>query len=519
MKVKIKALILALVLAVTACGFAACDRGNEGGGADEYGNMRGSLNIMMFDGGYGIDFMKSIAAKYAKKNPRVKIKVSGTVTPSSEIALIESHTASNDLYFMIDNMCKQVDLENLLDISEVYDYVGPEQEKPLKERMNSAYVDACRANDGKFYLLPWSNSQEGLVYNKTVMDEYFPNLQLPRTTEEMFETLDTVKANSNVYAFCYSGKNDYLPYLFLPWWAQYEGLDAYWDYYEGYYRNESGERVFSKHAEVVDQAGRLKALEVLERLCKKSNGYQHRYTEDMDFMKMQLAFLGHGYNQDEKPSLFSINGEWLENEMDFALEEKPQDIRFMKLPVLSAVIDKTPSIEDDATLRAVVDYCDGVSATLPDGVTAEDAAYIDSCRRMTSSVAQDHTVGVYSQSRAKELAIDFLKFLTTKEAGETYSNYFNGLTLPYGAYDSVTDDASITPFLKSRFETKENCIPIFQKRTPVLVYRGGLAAYREKFGVKIFTGELTAAQLVDKDNYFHDNWSQMVRQSGLGSLL
>lgn len=518
---KIKTLFLAAVLAATAGVSAGCSpRGDVGGGRDSAGNMTGTLNIMSFEGGYGKEWLKKIAARYKKNNPRVTVNVKFTVTPSAEIANIEAGTASSDLYFMTDNMYRQVDLENLVDISDVYDYVEKGQDKKLSERMNPYYVEAFRMDDGKYYLMPWSNSQEGMIYNKTVMDEYFPEgLDFPRTTDEMFEVFDRVKSK-NIYAFCYSGKNDYLPYLFIPWWAQYEGLDAYYDYYQGYMTDAEGNRAFCKNAEVLNQQGRLEALKVLERMCKKSNGYQHKYTDSMDFMKMQLAFLGHGYNKDMTPSIFSTNGEWLENEMDFALEEKPQEIRFMRLPVISAIRDKTPTITDDVMLRAVVDYCDGITSVLPAGVSEADAKYVSDARRMANSVGQDHNVGIYAKSKAIELAKDFLKFMTTEEAGQIYANELNGLTLPYGSYDPVADNKPLSGYIRSKFEVMNNCIPVYQERKPILVYRGGLQAFRSKFGVKIFTGEQSAENIMQSNyDYYHDNWKNIVKQAGLGHLL
>ena len=264
----------------------------------------------------------------------------------------------------------------------------------------------------------------------------------------------------------------------------------------------------------------MEALKVLERMCKKSNGYQHKYTDSMDFMKMQLAFLGHGYNKDMTPSIFSTNGEWLENEMDFALEEKPQELRFMRLPVISAIRDKTPTITDDAMLRAVVDYCDGITSVLPAGVSEADAKYVSDARRMANSVGQDHNVGIYAKSKAVELAKDFLKFMTTEEAGKIYANELNGLTLPYGSYDPVADNNPLSGYIRSKFEVMNNCIPVYQERKPILVYRGGLQAFRSKFGVKIFTQEQSADDIMQSNyDFYHDNWRNIVKQAGLGYLL
>lgn len=522
--------IAALLAAVLMIGCVACAEDvpslPDGGSV---GNFSGKLNIFVFDGGYKDEWLKNIKTAYIKKNPRVKIDIKCHFDSQTQLSNLEVGTSQYDILFLTDNMFNLVKRQKLLDLTEVYEF-AEEGKKPLKDRMDSVYVDNFRMEDGKYYLMPWADSQEGLVYNKTVADKLFPNgMPLPRTTDELIEIFKQI--GDRAYPFVYSGQNDYLPYLFIPFWAQYEGMDAYNAFYEGYYFDESGNKVFDKTGEKVSsQQGRLRALEAVEQIVLKTNGYCHKDVESMKYIDAQLAFLGQGYNGDNKECVFSVNGEWMENETSFALEDKKQEVRFCRMPVMSSVKEKLASIPDDRDdiLRAVVDYADAVidgktpvKTELMSGVTDEDIQWVVNARRMVNSVGADHNVGINGATKVKNLAIDFMKFLTTEEAARIYTKTLNGVKLPYGAYDPLADsEAVIGEFQRSKQESYRGCIPVWQARKPILVFRGGFAAFREKFGVEMNKGVWSAKKIFDDNNaYNRSNWTNMVKQAGLADLL
>lgn len=530
MKLIKKILILTVASVLFASTLFGCGSKTPGG-TDSTGKWRGDLKIVVFQGGYEDKWLRSIAAEYKAKNPRVNIKINTTPLPQGELASLESGVGNYDIYFMIDNMFNLASMNKLADLTDVYKYVESGQDKSVMEKMNPVYVDEfnMKSEDGeedKFYLMPWSDSREGLIYNKSVTDKYFGNdFTLPRTSDELVDICGEIKEkNTQLNPFIYSGKDDYLPYLFVPWWAQYEGLEAFQDYFNGYKTDSEGNRTFCKYGEVASQKGRLYAWQALEELCKKSNGYSYPRTEAIDYNTTQMLFLGQPVSGFEaKDCVFSLNGEWLENEAKDFLEDKPQEIRYIRTPVLSKIIEKTPSIKNDEELRLVVDYVDGLldkkDVTKPSGVTEEDVQIIYNARKMVNSVGADHVLGVNGRSVSIPLAKDFLKFLTTKKAGEIYSKELNGLQLPYGAYNPLQENVKITGYVESKYKLFNDSTPIYQGRKNILVYRGGMCAFKEKFGVKIFTGEKSGKDYFD-DNvaYITGEWNRMLKAAGLESL-
>ena len=137
----------------------------------------------------------------------------------------------------------------------------------------------------------------------------------------------------------------------------------------------AGGDVFFRYDEnMVKYEGFLKALEFFEEMLKPANGYTHSKSVDFTFMDMQGQFLG-------GQALMTINGDWLEREM---INNYPNaQIKMMKTPVLSSVIEKCDTIndDDDATLSAVIAAIDN-GATSYAGVSETDFAYIAEARNM-----------------------------------------------------------------------------------------------------------------------------------------
>ena len=152
----------------------------------------------------------------------------------------------------------------------------------------------------------------------------------------------------------------------------------------------------------------------------------------------------------------------------------------MKMPVISAIIDRTPSSKDDATLAAVVDYADG-KGQLPEGVTQEDAAIVTEARNMMAELVCREFV-VTKNAQNKEDILHFMAYLTSDRAQLIAAQNCNGLpVLNYGFVPTEEElGFAFTEFTRSVYDILDTAIVVdiakFDKPVNLSV---GLSWYKE----------------------------------------
>ena len=133
---------------------------------------------------------------------------------------------------------------------------------------------------------------------------------------------------------------------------------------------------------------------------------------------------------------------------DGIIEE--QDVRMMKMPVMSAIIERTPSIKDDATLSAVIDYVDGTTTELPAGVSEADVEIVKEARNMMVELVCREWV-ITKDAENKDDIKDFLAYLTSDKAQMLAAKESNGLPVLNYGYVPTTEDMGfeLSEFSKS----------------------------------------------------------------------
>ena len=215
----------------------------------------------------------------------------------------------------------------------------------------------------------------------------------------------------------------YTKYLFPIWWAQYEGVQGYENFYNGINNNTYSIRIF-------EQKGREYALEVFEALLDYDKGYLNPESKNQKFVIAQSMFL-------DGESLMHVNGDWFINEMKDVIArkgDKAPSIKTMPLPIISKLGEKLGIT--DAELSALVAYVDklnaGETATAPaftseTGYTQEEVVEaVMEARGIVHSVgANCHSV-IPNYAKGKEVAVDFLRFMATDEVLEAYMRTTDG---------------------------------------------------------------------------------------------
>ena len=459
----------------TMLGFAACNNGSgdNGGGSNPGTSSGGSISVHYSAGGFGKEVFNKLSTDY-KALTGVSVKWVPSYTTGEIQSLVTNNQEKNDIVMPLLNMYQAQDAHRLEDLSDVYNSTFEGETLAIKDKINQSLYDYIEAEDGKRYQLFGNNSVSAFCYNIGTLNEAFGEgkWELPRTTNELITMAGQLKTKG-YYAFSSSVSiNYYWDYIGTVWWAQYDGLESFQNYYYGKYWDEASSD-WKQGVEINDTKGRKYAIETLSTIMKKSNGYMHPLADRMGFEESQAAFLSNGYVGDNTKCAFMVNGDWLENEMSSWLMSNPQNIAMMRAPVVSNITEKLSTVNTEAKLSEVVKAVDDGETSVA-GVSEADFQTVRSARLMCYTATPNYPIGIPAgrPENKKKLAKDFLVYLYSDRAQKIFAGELQGLTYPtnYEPEDSVLSD-----FVKSRRTVFGNdMVPVFPINASPMAYRGGL---------------------------------------------
>lgn len=462
---KILSLLLALlmILSMAACG------GDNGGSNVENSDDPAqivedttTLNIMILHKGYGFKWLEALKNGFEAANPGVTVNLT-TISKSDIIkGDIKNYKKSDfDLYFDIN----ATGMASLVQEYGTY-YAGNQALRPLNDVLNAEIPgegitvkekiydsvllgyqhegrDTEDTADDVYYGLPYVVGAMGLYYNETVINNALGegNWEIPNTTDEMIALCQKLK-DAGCHMLVPGSLDQYAKSFFLANWAQYEGLDNYLKFFDGIGFDADRGRETSKSSLIYQQEGRLASMEVAFDLLDPDNGFILPNTAEIGVNNLndyQKRFV------DPKNNLaFYFCGDWLMQELldNSGTDGSTSVVKMMKTPVISSIIDskngysvdqeaRLPNVNDDATLSAVVDYVDGVSDTLPAGVTDSEVAFIREARSIMGSNNNIHSVYAPAFSNAKTLANNFLIYMASDEGIQLFKDNCVGGFAPY----------------------------------------------------------------------------------------
>ncbi len=454
---KFFAAILSVVLGVgfmTSCGGKESQSSADG---KDYASRPVQFEFSYYKGGYGSEYLKAVTEDYMDNvAPDVYIKLRASSSNITTKANISSGVGASDLHQIEYGMFDMA--SSLEDISDVYEMQVYGEKVKVKDKVNPEMLDFYNEN-GKYYQFDF-NKKSGWnwVYNDSVLKAALgENYVLPKTTDEFFKMGDELY-NKGVYltagALRDTQGGEYLQYVFSGWFAQMLGAETNEKYFNGYTKNAGGEWVFCKDNPqmITDNKSSIEAVyAVAEKLLKRqaSGQYLHKESASFEYKDLDKVFYGGKFNRQTVARFaFAYIGEWLEREVseffeDGSLKEKDQGIKAMKLPVISAIISRTPTINDDATLSKVVDFVDGNAAALPDGVSEADAEIVREARNMVVKNICNQLV-IPKSAKNKDAIKQFIAYLCSDRAQKIAAKAASGTAmLPYG-YVPADEDMGFT---------------------------------------------------------------------------
>lgn len=461
-------IMLAVLLVFGA--FAGCKR-EESGLLDQYKNRPNEVKVVFFNGGYGEKWITNIA-KYYMDNIDTQTYVN--LIPSELDGQLGTKLEGGDQKYDVYLLSYQYDYDDagdcLVDLSDIWNGKSTGEDKYVRDKVDAELAETLYpTNKTEKYFLPYGGfSGYMFCYNVTTLDEVLgkDNYVLPRTTDEMFELGDALSGKAFLTLAAAGDGSDY--FSPLPWLAQAMGIDNYTNALKGNYYDATSQTW--KLAEttpqmIIDNKEAYKDLySVVAKLRNYNNGYMHVASEEMDYLQVEQVLAGMGYGNYSAKVAFHYNGNYLLQEMGKYLNAQaavnnPQTIRAKKIPLMSSVIKQTTTIADDAELREVVDYIDGVTTVKPN-VSDTDIETVRKARALVGGETSG-TIAIGNETTGTKLtkAKDFVRFLTTDKAQEIAIQATGGCDmLPYGYAQTIdlSDDPNIHPFINDFLREAKN---------------------------------------------------------------
>lgn len=457
-------LLLASVIAASSL-FTAC-------GPNSAGNDENTVEVYAYNGGWGLDWLTAAEKKFEDANPGIDVVIkqqdilggiADQVKSGPRANSVDLYWASEDIFELLLKGSDVLSGYNMVfePLDEVYDY-KPSGDKTVREKCSPGMLDAVTfetEENGETvsheYVLHLGNGTAGIIYNSKKFEEL--GITVPRTTDELYDvTCKEINekhsdgGNKTKAAFSESVSTAYSQYMMYVWWAQYETVEGVKDFWNGKYTKnglpKTGNGIF-------EQKGRLYALEAYEKMIGDYVGEgekayprnAHSKINSMKYIQAQEQLMNGN-------CLMMVNGNWLENEMSLRSNGSASNVelKMMKAPIISKIIEKTNSIKDDETLRKVVSYVDG-EGEKPDGVTDEDIAVIRKARQVKYSNYSGGTF-IPAYATAKENAKKFMKYLCSEEYAQIYFEKTGGNYVSFNR--DLTNFSSASAFMKSVAENE-----------------------------------------------------------------
>ena len=333
-----------------------------------------------------------------------------------------------------------------------------------------------------YYYLPWVSGMQGLLYNQTQFEEAFAgtDVEVPRTTDELSEVCAAL-VDEGYTPFIYTSRENYWTCtMFLIWWAQYEGLENYSNFYQGIVVDEDGNRQMSR--DVYRQKGRLRSLEVIESLIKYPTPNIHENVNTLTFTQAQARFPS-GTGDHDAPTATGLKRRCAAPRTAARSRTNlPLCLRPSSVPSSSSWIRRSPTISSPTSSRSSTAARSPPRTWRPvAAITEDDFDKLYEARKLVLPVG-NHNAYIPSYATGKELAKDFLLFMSTDVACNAFIEATNGASLPF-EYDVETEDPelyeSLAPLQKDRLTMQKDAVYMLNENTYAASYYGGITRFTD----------------------------------------
>ncbi len=449
---KQKSLLSAMLALLVCAAFSLCACSDGGGKASNTPEV--DIEIAYWVSGFGVDYMNEIVAKFREKYPQynVTFNSNSSMTQLSQ-SLSKGKDNTVDLYF-----CSWQTLSPYSDsfapLDDVYDSAAEGETRTIGSKFPEDVKSTFQLADGHYYGLSYAGTTVAIAYNGDVIDGV--NRKVPNTSDELAALSIEIANDRNApaaWVHFEDLREGYYYGMLRTWQAQYSGIDYYMNNWLTLTEEtEEGKVSPSINVYLSETDGRKAALEALGKCVATSTVLRNSNT--MTYTNAQTHFV-------EGEAAMMANGGWLQNQMANT-GGREMNMRMMKVPVLSALREKLPSVNTDSQLSALVSaidaYAGGEKPLAGSGysVTEEEWDRVSAARNYGYNNGAEHVAAMSKYTNSPTASKAFLQFYFSEVGLSEYVNTLH--QLPSATLDESTeiDRSSWSAFENDLYEISQN---------------------------------------------------------------
>ena len=343
MKIKrFLATILVFVLSFAVYGLSAC--GNKDDSSGDYGNVTfvektGEMYLkdktgktpikITYSEGNGSEWIRTLSANFLESEEGKDYYMVLTIDEQATTAMsskLEDGANLDDIYYLLASPWQSyASLDQLENLDELYNTTLEGENRTILDKITGSwktYGQAYNKGELHYYIYPYNTPVTGIVYNKTMFDEY--GWKVPETTAELEALCKQIVADAKgkIAPFVYPGKvaGGYWDFIGTNWWLQVSGEEKMNEFMQF-----DSPEVFNSDKKSSPSYGKLEMLETFQNIfAKNKNEFIYKTSGSYDHYQAQQAF-GAGL------AAMIPNGSWIQNESGEDIED---EIRMMPVPYM-----------------------------------------------------------------------------------------------------------------------------------------------------------------------------------------
>ncbi len=435
---------------LTACGGSSND-----GGKDNVIVSETVVNVRVYKGGYGTNWIYELAEKfeqtYADKGYKINI-----MKPSSDIqgTVVENELSVGgggiDLYIagnvVENNVASYVeDLTDSVWNQKPIRFDGTEEDILYKDKIAAGMEEYSMVGDkhcSAFYM----TAANGMVINTKKLALY--GLSIPKTSDELIACFDVIatgkgtdmgdSTESNIYPTTFlASANGYPSTYWYTSMAQYLGYEEYQKFIS---LDDNGEPMVANGYEMYGNEKIIDVNELMFNVFDEMYATNGVKTQNVVTAQSKIMLPDQG-------AVFYICGDWFLNEEAKDYEKYLNDIAFSKFPVISALgtelFGKGTSLNlSDADADKLLSYMVGladenkiaseivalVKTEKGYSIAEEQAQRVIEARGIYYNRGVEHTAYITKDAQAKDVAALFLRYIASDDAARLILEETNATT-------------------------------------------------------------------------------------------